>query len=447
MTRSLTIALTILFQLTLSAAEWPTYRNNIARTGITAEELKTPLTHEWTFQPAHPPQCAWGEPNPRAVGGWFHETEGRRVQFDDTFQVAVAKGLVYFGSSADGCIYALDIETGSIRWSYVTGGPVRLAPTYYDERIYIGSDDGHIYCLNSSDGSLIWKFRAAPNASQLLGSGQMISRWPVRTGVLIDNGTAYFGAGVFPAEGVFLYALDAKTGKLKWCNDKRSAPPHSRFSPQGYLLASKDTIYVPTGRVSPAGFDRKTGKLLYETYFEHTIGGTYALLVDDHIFTGTNELMGYDKNTKNRFAWFQAKKIIVNGNRCYTVDGKEMTALDRKQYPPASLRREALRDRWNRESNKGTQAAKAVEKAREDVEKQQLLLEKIQKTIKDAGNNATDEQKKQLVSQQGILAEKQSAHRKAQNNKDYEQWTALLADISSADETIKTAKLWNSETG
>lgn len=32
---------------------------------------------------------------------------------------------------------------------------------------------------------------------RLLSRGEMISRWPVRTGVLIDGEIAYFGAGVF----------------------------------------------------------------------------------------------------------------------------------------------------------------------------------------------------------------------------------------------------------
>ena len=34
----------------------------------------------------------------------------------------------------------------------------------------------------------------------------MISLWTVRTGVLVDKGVAYFGAGVFPGEGLYLYA-------------------------------------------------------------------------------------------------------------------------------------------------------------------------------------------------------------------------------------------------
>ncbi len=68
-------------------------------------------------------------------------------------------------------------------------------------------------------GKLIWKLRAGPKDERILARGRMISRWPVRTGVLVDDGIAYFGAGVFPHENVFLYAVEAATGKVLWKND------------------------------------------------------------------------------------------------------------------------------------------------------------------------------------------------------------------------------------
>ena len=30
----------------------------------------------------------------------------------------------------------------------------------------------------------------------------------------------YFAAGIWPSEGIYLYALDASTGKVIWVNDK-----------------------------------------------------------------------------------------------------------------------------------------------------------------------------------------------------------------------------------
>lgn len=425
----------------LLAADWPTYRHDISRSGVTAEDLRAPLVASWTFQPLQGPRCAWGDPNPRPVSGWFGQNEGRRVQFDDAFHVVAADGLIFFGSSADGCVYALDAATGHIRWSFATGGPVRLAPTVVGDRVYVGSDDGLVYCLIAGDGSEVWRFHAAPSDAQLLGSGAMISRWPVRTGVLVDGGVAYFGAGVFPAEGVFVYAVDAQTGRRLWCNDERGAQPQSRFSPQGYLLASQKMLYVPTGRVSPAGLDRKSGRLKYEAYFEHSIGGTYALLAGDHMFTGTNELLGYDKESRAQFAWFRARQLIVDGERCYVLNGTQMQAIDRAAYPKASLRRKALKDRHNRERRAGLKATQAVEQCRARVEQ-------VRKAVGEKALEVT--QVGEAASKVGPALQKLTAAEKALGEAllagDYTRWQALLGDIKAADEAIAATTEWRCET-
>jgi len=102
--------LTGLFFLVLpaTAADWVTYRHNNARTGCTSESLAAPLSLHWVYTPVHPPRPAWPEPAERLREGFklLH-----RVIFDDAFQVAAVGDLVYFGSSADNKVYALDTAT------------------------------------------------------------------------------------------------------------------------------------------------------------------------------------------------------------------------------------------------------------------------------------------------------------------------------------------------
>jgi len=375
----------------LQAGDWPTYRHDIARSGITAEAVKPPLAQCWVLQPRHAPQQAWGEPNPRPVGGWYGATELRRVHFDDAFHVAVSGGSVYFGSSADGRVVALDAQSGQQRWCVLTGGPVRLAPTVWDDKVYVGSDDGFVYCLRAGDGSEQWKFRAAPSDRKLLGSGKMISVSPVRTGVLVDGGIAYFGAGIFPAEGVAMYAVNAEDGELVWCNDSCADAPQSRVSPQGYLLASESRLFAPLGRVSPAAFDRQDGRLLYEAYIEHIIGGTNAMLADDQLFTGTQQMIGFDESSpRSRSSWFWGRQLIVAPETFYAATGHELFAVDRKAYSAASLSRKTLLDR-QRDLN--TQVQKAKRGPEAALQKVQAQLDAVNQELKETDTRIAAGQK------------------------------------------------------
>ena len=120
------------------AQDWMTYRHDNARSGMTAERVSPPLSLSWMFRPTHPPQPAWYEP----------AEELPRMRFDSAYHVTVADNTVYFGSSVDNKVYALNANTGETKWTFFTEGPVRFAPTLCEGRVYVGSDDGNVYCLN-----------------------------------------------------------------------------------------------------------------------------------------------------------------------------------------------------------------------------------------------------------------------------------------------------------
>ncbi|HUU20432.1 MAG TPA: PQQ-binding-like beta-propeller repeat protein [Sedimentisphaerales bacterium] len=334
----------------VSAADWPTYRYDNARTGCTSESLTAPLSLQWIYTPAHPPRPAWSGPANRPREGFELR---HRVIFDDAYQVAAVDNTVYFGSSSDDKVYALDAVTGDERWSFFTGGPVRLAPVVCEGRVFVGSDDGFVYCLNANNGNLIWKVRGGPNNEKLLGSGRMISRWPIRTGVLVDSGIAYFGAGIFPHENVYLCAVQADDGMVIWKNDCISEQDAYRkeFTPQGYLLATGTRLFAPSGRALPVGFDRATGSEVFSRSYGWrgeqaggAIGGTYALLADEQIYTGTQQhLLALNQNTgRVGFGWFPGRRLAVVGNMAYMATGRQLMAMDRTKYAQASGRRNSL---------------------------------------------------------------------------------------------------------
>jgi outer membrane protein assembly factor BamB len=219
------------------------------------------------------------------------------MSFDRAHHVVVAAGLVCFGSSVDGRVTALDAKLGDAKWTFFTAGPVRFAPTVWKDRLFVVSDDGFLYAIKLLDGTLIKRWRGSRGAEQVLGNTKMISKWPARGGVVIHNGVLYWGAGIWQSEGVFLHAMNPDTGEIVWTNDSSGGiympQPHggakakSGVSAQGYLLANKDRLFVPTGRAVPAAFTRSNGKFDYYRLQENTKrGDTAAMLAGDLVYNG-----------------------------------------------------------------------------------------------------------------------------------------------------------------
>ena len=76
------------------------------------------------------------------------------------------------------------------------------------------------------DGSLVWRFRGGPSDRKLLGNERLISTWPARGAPVIDDGTIYFAAGIWPFMGIFLHALDAETGEVRLDQRRRRLDLH-----------------------------------------------------------------------------------------------------------------------------------------------------------------------------------------------------------------------------
>ena len=189
----------LLFVLAGAAAlgsDWPTYRHDVRRSGHTADTLAAEaLREQWAWRSPQPPQPAWAGP---AKWDAYKNLRGLRSMrnYDPVFHPIVAGGAVYFGSSVDDAVHCLDAKRGAERWVSHTDGPVRMAPAFVDGKLYFGSDDGRAYCIEARDGSPAWAHDPTPGTRRVLNNGRLISFWPVRTGVLVDGGTAYFGAAL-----------------------------------------------------------------------------------------------------------------------------------------------------------------------------------------------------------------------------------------------------------
>jgi len=317
-----------------ASAEWSTYRSDSHRSGVSAENLKLPLVETWGHKAAHPPRPAWPDMSAR-LDVYRKIPLGPTVVFDRAFHVVAHNGSLYFGSSADDHVYCLDAATGVTRWSFCTEGPVRLAPTVADGKVYAGSDDGCVYCLAAADGRLLWKHRIGPADRRLPGNGRMMSLWPVRCGVVVEDGTVYVCAGLFPSQGTYLCALRAEDGSELW---KRKVD----ISAQGYLVASSERLFVPTGRTPPHIYNREDGTQVaafpgggQQRSGTPEGGGSFAVLVDDQLLHGGGEKGGIQvtsANSRANLLWTSGLRVVASGPVVYILRHDRLSALDRARY-------------------------------------------------------------------------------------------------------------------
>ncbi len=318
----------------LHAEDWPLHRGNATRNGFTTDVLPKQLSLAWKHA-ATPPDSAWPRDN--------------RMTFDRAHRVVVADGTVYFGSSADGKLYALDADTGKVKWMFYTEGPIRFAPAVWNDRIFVASDDGHLYCLKTDNGALIQKWQAGPTDQRVLGNNHLISRLPARGGPVIRDGIVYFAAGIWQSEGVHIHAINAKTGQTVWVNrdsgDIYMAQPHgganakSGVSAQGHLVVTDDFLLVPTGRAVPAVFDRRDGKFLYYHLQANTKRGGTPVMALDSIFL--NGGMSFDLKTGSPMnsigvgpvASYPKGFVQAVSNRLMAYSIVEKDSIDRKGKP------------------------------------------------------------------------------------------------------------------
>ncbi|HEO71935.1 MAG TPA: methyltransferase domain-containing protein, partial [Candidatus Hydrogenedentes bacterium] len=224
----------------------------------------------------------------------------------------------------------LEAATGEVAWSFITEGPIRLAPTVANAKVYVGSDDGHAYCLDAVAGALIWKRRAGPDATRLPGNGRMISLWPVRSGVVVNGPTAYFSAGLFPTFGAYLCAVDSATGAERWTQTLD-------ISTQGYVVASPTRLFLPTGRTVPVAFNIETGASMgpLRNFTHGDTGGCFTLVLDDMLIHGTSERGNVhiaEPSTGEKIVSTPGRRIVADGPMVYILGENTLSALDRGRY-------------------------------------------------------------------------------------------------------------------
>ncbi len=293
-------------------------------------------------RPGRGPALVWERQEPPLSPAWPDQP---RFTSDGARRPVLAASAVLFTDSRHDCLTAAERDTGEVRWRFHADGPIRFAPAVWDGKAYAVSDDGRITCLALDDGHVLWRFQAAPNGPLVLGNERLISAWPARGApVISDDGeqaTVYFASGIWPFMGVFLYALDARTGEVRWCNSGEGSSfikqPHATdafagVAPQGTLVVSGKYLLVPGGRSIPAVYDRHTGRLIhYKLNDSSKLGGGPDIAVAGDIYANGGGC--FDLET-GRHLGPVSEPHHGEGAVLYSAKGDRLRAFDPARRPP-----------------------------------------------------------------------------------------------------------------
>jgi len=155
------------------ADDWPTVRHDVARSGRTMDEPRSPYSKRWV----------------RFFPGEIMTTR---------MEAIVADGRVFVGTYS-GNLYALNGDTGEMVWKFPAGGPILHSPAVADGVVFFGCEDGFVRALDAKTRRMIWQSPKKP----VLGGFD--------ASPAVSKGMVYLGA----RNGVF-FAMDAKTGAVRW---------------------------------------------------------------------------------------------------------------------------------------------------------------------------------------------------------------------------------------
>lgn len=167
------------------AGEWPTYRSDVARSGLVSG-IRAPGSLKWSVD--FPGQLT---------------------------QPVIADHKVLVADKDNPVLCAFKADSGEPVWRFIPGGRINSSPAVYKGLVYFGATDGFVYCLDLSSGALRWKFQGTPAPANHMYLERMEATHPVHGNVLVMNDRVYTMAGrsMFTDGGIHFLVLDALTGR------------------------------------------------------------------------------------------------------------------------------------------------------------------------------------------------------------------------------------------
>jgi outer membrane protein assembly factor BamB len=229
---------------TAPAAAWPMARGCPSGTGRSATTLRLPLADKWHRG--------------------FEKTAFGAVP-------VIADGVIYLGD-LDGTFYALDLTTGTTRWTskaeaagFPSAAAVSLDPA--EPLVIVGDDTGIVRAFNRATGMLAWEYETE---GEISGGPTILSG--------ADGGRVLVGS-----QDASLSCLQLADGTLLW---KHSIADQIRCSPTVARSADGDRIFLAGCDGKLHVIDAKDGEEKASVPIDGPTGTTPAA-GGDRVFFGT----------------------------------------------------------------------------------------------------------------------------------------------------------------
>lgn len=223
---------------------------------------------------------------------WRYDTKGEAMP-----GALYKDGTLYFGTG-DGNVYALDGKTGKEKWKTNIGGFVSMSSTNaLGNLLYVGSSaPNFVYALDINTGQIVWK-QTIPGIANT-GMGDNSPAVDPKSGLVIQNSVVDSNSQDKTID-VAAFAMDAKTGQIKWQTKLGRGPTPPAFK-AGVPMVQGDRVYMG----SPA-----TSKL-------------YALSLSDGHILWTLDIPHAGKAGAGRGSptYYQGKLYLAAGSNVFKIN-------------------------------------------------------------------------------------------------------------------------------
>ncbi|GAB3781162.1 hypothetical protein GCM10028818_34710 [Spirosoma horti] len=212
----------------------------------------------------------------------------------------VCKGTVYFGGN-DGLFYAINADKGTVKWTHSSGVSFYSSPVCVDDVVYIGDANGSLLALDDSTGNVKW---------------QVHDSYTIHAGIATDNKHLFV-----PYDGpASLAAYSLKDGSKCWL-----------FMPSTYISSSPSVanglLYMSSEDGTFYAIDTQTGQPKWKTRLLAS-QLTVPTVVNDMIYIGGGKTMyALDVSTGKQKWAFSAGGHVVKSACIQTQNGDVFRGL------------------------------------------------------------------------------------------------------------------------